>query len=127
MQEDGTQNYLVFHPINKYFKVIANTDYASSWKSQGLSSETITPPTTSDNSLTPTLNYYGTKTYWKNLVRVKRWYTKFAGSCLKQNKITCTHGKTVNNYIVYELDASGSQDNGPTLENSFCINQKLRH
>ena len=25
-EEDGTQNYLVFQPINKYFKVIANTD-----------------------------------------------------------------------------------------------------
>ena len=35
-EEDGTQNYLVFQPINKYFKVITNTDYASSWKSKGL-------------------------------------------------------------------------------------------
>ena len=25
-EEDGTQNYLVFQPINRYFKVIANTD-----------------------------------------------------------------------------------------------------
>ena len=25
-EEDGTQNYLVFQPLNKYFKVIANTD-----------------------------------------------------------------------------------------------------
>ena len=32
---DGTQNYSVFQPINKYFKVITNTDYISSWKSQG--------------------------------------------------------------------------------------------
>ena len=57
-EEDGTQNYLVFQPINRYFKVIANTDYVSSWKSKGLSAETIKPPITSDNSLTPTLNYY---------------------------------------------------------------------
>ena len=28
--EDGTQNYLVFQPINTYFKVIASADYASS-------------------------------------------------------------------------------------------------
>ena len=61
-EEDGTQNYLVFQPINKYFKVITNTDYISSWKSKGLSAESIKPPTTSDNSLTPKLNYYGTKT-----------------------------------------------------------------
>ena len=36
-EEDGTQNHLVFQPINKHFKVIANTDYVSSWKSKGLS------------------------------------------------------------------------------------------
>ena len=27
--EDGTQSYLVFQTINKYFKVITNTDYVS--------------------------------------------------------------------------------------------------
>ena len=35
-EENGTQNYLVFQPINRYFKVIANTKYISSWKSKGL-------------------------------------------------------------------------------------------
>ena len=29
-QEDRTQNYFVFQPMNKYFKVIDNTDYVSS-------------------------------------------------------------------------------------------------
>ena len=52
-EEDDTLNYLVFQPINKYFKVITNTDYVSSWKSKGLSDESIKSPTTSDNSLTP--------------------------------------------------------------------------
>ena len=75
-EEDGTQNYLVFQPLNKYFKVITNTDYVSSWKSKGLSTESIKPPITSDNSLTPELNYYGT-----------RGRVKFTGSCLKQSKI----------------------------------------
>ena len=28
--EDGTQNYVAFQPINKYFKVITSTDYVSS-------------------------------------------------------------------------------------------------
>ena len=60
--EDGTQNYLVFQPMYRYFKMITNTDYVSSWKSKGLSAETIKPPATSDNGLTPALNYYGTKT-----------------------------------------------------------------
>ena len=70
--------------------MIASTDYVSSWKSKGLSAETIKPPTTSDNSLTPALSYYGTKT------RVK-----FTGSCLKQSKISYTHKKVGNIYIVY--------------------------
>ena len=35
LEEDGTQNYLVFQPLSKYFKVIASTDYVSSWKSKG--------------------------------------------------------------------------------------------
>ena len=71
-EEDDTQNYLVFRTISKYFKVTANTEYVSSWKSKGLSPESIKPPTTPDNSFTPKLNYHGTK------VRVK-----FTGSSLK--------------------------------------------
>ena len=61
-EEDGTQNYLVFQPKNKYFKVITNIHYVSSRKSKGLSAESNKPPSTSDNSLTPTLSFYGTKT-----------------------------------------------------------------
>ena len=76
-EEDVTKSYLVFQPISKYFKVIANTDYANtSRKSKWLSAETIKLPTTSDNSLTPSLSYYGTKTR-----------AKFNGSCLKQPKV----------------------------------------
>ena len=30
-EEDGTQNYLVFQPLNKYFKLIANTLSILSW------------------------------------------------------------------------------------------------
>ena len=106
-EEDGVQNYLVFQPIIRYFKVntITNTDYVLSWKSKGLSAESIKPPTTSDNSLTPALSYYGTKT------RVK-----FTGSCLKQPKISYTHGKVVNIYIFYELGASSSHNDDPTLK-----------
>ena len=61
-EEDGTRNYLVFQPLNKYFKVITNTDYVSSWKSKGLSAQSIKLPATSDNSLTLIFNYYSTKT-----------------------------------------------------------------
>ena len=77
-----------------------------SWISKWLSTETINPLTTSDNSLTPAVSYYGTKT------RIK-----FTGSCLKQPKISYTHGKVVNIFIVYELGASTSHNNDPTLKN----------
>ena len=119
-EEDGTQNYLVFQPINRYFKVMANTQYISSWKSKGLSAGSITPPATSDNSLAPTLSYYGTKT------RVK-----FTGSWLKQPKPSYTHKTIVNIYIIYELGASSSHNNNPTLKKLFIwcsyINQKCRY
>ena len=58
-EEDGVQNYLVFQPITPYFKVTGNTNIISSWKSKGLSAETINSPTTSDNSFAPTLSYSG--------------------------------------------------------------------
>ena len=38
-EEDGTQDYLVFQPLSKYLKVIANTYYVSSWKFRRLSLE----------------------------------------------------------------------------------------
>ena len=88
--------------------MIANTDYVSPRKSKRLSSESIKQPTTSDNSLTPALNYYGSKR------RVK-----VTGSCLKQSNISYTHGKIVNIYIVYELDASTFHINDPTLKEMF--------
>ena len=62
------------------------------YKSKGLSDESIKPPATSDNSLAPSLNYKGVKTG-----------IKFHGGCLKQNKITFTHEKTVKIYIVYKI------------------------
>ena len=43
---------------------------------------------------------------------------RFTGSCLKQsNKLTYTHKKVVNIYIAYELGASSSNVNDPTLKN----------
>ena len=36
-EEDGKQNYLVFQPRIRYFKIIANKKFISSWKSKGLS------------------------------------------------------------------------------------------
>ena len=103
----GKQNYLVFLSMGKYFKlnsVAGAADYVLSWQSKGLSSERIKPPTT-NNSLTPELNHYGTK------ARVK--VTK---SCLKQSSHILTHKNIVNIYIVYELAASSSNVNDPTIK-----------
>ena len=111
--EDGTQNYLVFLPIIRYFRLITNTKYISSWKSKGLYDETVTLYATSDNSLTPWIDYYGTK------VRLQ-----FNKSCLKQsNKITYDYAHRVNVYIVYKLGASSSNDSDPTLS----FNKKCRY
>ena len=104
--EDGIQNYLVFQPLSKYFQAITHTDYVLSWKSKGISAESIKPPTPSDNIPTPALSYYCTRT------RVK-----FIGRCLKQSNISYTHGKVVNIYIVYELSPSSSHNNDPTPKN----------
>ena len=49
--EDGAQSYLIFQPVYRSFKTVTNTNYISSWKSKGLSAESIKTPTTSDNSL----------------------------------------------------------------------------
>ena len=86
--------------------MITSTDYVSSSKSKRLSAESIKLPTTSDNTLTPVLNYYGTP---------KK--VKFTGSCLKQPKTSYTHGKIINIYITFELGASSSHNNDPTLKN----------
>ena len=94
-EEDGTQNYLVFQPMYRYFKTDSSY-HISSWTSTRLSKESITPFSAPNNFLIPLLNYLGTK------IRVK-----FSGSCLKQDKVTYTHGTRVNIYIVYD----------PTLEN----------
>ena len=69
--------------------------------------ESIKAPTTSNNSLTAALiDHYGYK------IRVK-----FNGSSLKQPKVTYTHEKAVNIYIVYELARSSAHSDDPTLKN----------
>ena len=56
-----------------------------------MSDETLQRPVSSDNSLSLTLNYISTK--------LKE---NFDESCLKQEKMTFTHKKLVNIFIVYE-------------------------
>ena len=71
--------------MRKYFKintVINVLDRVLLWRSKGVSSEDIKPPTTSNYAHNPVLSYYGTK------ARVQ-----FMRSCLKQPNITFTHKK----------------------------------
>ena len=73
-EDDGAQNWLVFQPIQRYFKTVsANDSNILSWKSKGLSDESIKAPTTSNKILNPSLDYVGTK------IRVK-----FSRDCLKR-------------------------------------------
>ena len=112
-EEDGAQNYLVFQPISRYFKINGNNILP--WKSKGLSDETITPYATSDNSFTSLIDHYG--------VRIR---LKFNKSCLKHsNKLTYDYGHRVNIYTVYELGASSSNDSDSTLKNCFYLVQLL--
>ena len=82
-EDDGTQNYLVFRAVSRYFKTVtANDSNILSWKSNRLSNESIKTPTTSNKMLNPSVGYVGTK------ARVK-----FNRDCLKQEKIILIMGK----------------------------------
>ena len=94
----------------RYFKTDSSY-HISSWTSKGLSNESIKPPSAPNNFLTPSSNYLGTK------IRVK-----FSQSCLEQDKVTYTHGKIANIYIVYQIkkkDKTVISD--PTLENCLFV------
>ena len=84
-EEDGTQNYLVFQPMYRYFKRIAgvgNDNYIYYWRSKGLSDEKTNSVKTPNYSITASLYNYGTKT---NIT--------FNGSCLKQDSVTFNQKK----------------------------------
>ena len=99
-EEDGTQNYLVFQPMSKYFEKIASTKSIAKWKSKELFNEVIKPP---DNTLLSEVEFTG-----------KRMYVKFRGGCLEQDKVTFNHGKIGNIYTVYDLQ-SNLNNFGPAL------------
>ena len=94
-EEDGTQNYLIFQPMYRYFKRVSSVssgNYIYCWKSKRLSNENITASNTSDYDINPELSYFSCN----RRVKIK-------GICLKQDKITHDHRKIVNIYIVYEI------------------------
>ena len=69
------RSYLVFQPVQRYFKKIANSDHISVWKANGLFDESIKPLDTSNDR-----------------------------NCLKQDKVTFPHKRVVNIYILYEIN-----------------------
>ena len=103
VEEDDTQNYLVFQLLNKYFKTITNTKYISLWQFKGLPGEIINPPATIDNSLIPLIDYLGHK------ISVR----KFS----ETTKMSYPHEAIANIYIAYKLGASGINNSNPTLKN----------
>ena len=114
-EDDGTQNWLVFQPVQRYFNTVsANDNNVLSWKSRGLSDESIKAPTTSNKMLNPSLNYVDNK------IRVK-----FNGDCLKQEQIAFNHGKIVKIYILYEIQKIVNISDYPTIQNCLFGAVKL--
>ena len=78
-----------------------------------MSNESIKPRTTSNNILTPELDYYDGH-------KIK---LSFDMSCLLQDKVTFNHGKIVNIYIVYEevsiASINGNRDSNLTIEKTL--------
>ena len=96
----------------EYFTL--NSNWITKWKSEGLSNESLEVISTSDNTLTPSINYYGDKAR-----------LKFTGSVLQQKTITYSHKKVVNLYVVYEITNFHSIDSYPTLTNALFGAVKL--
>ena len=74
----------------KYFTL--HDKWITKWKSKGLSKENLEVVSTSDNTLSPEINYN------ENKLKLN-----FKGCILQQKIVTYNHKKVVNLYIVYEI------------------------
>ena len=90
----------------EYFTL--NINKIAKWKSKGLSNESLEVISIPNNTLTPSINYYGDKAR-----------LKFTGSVLQQKTVTYSHKKVVNLYIVYEITNFHSTNNYHTLTNAL--------
>ena len=110
-EEDGTQNFLVFQPIQRYFKLIDSGDNKNCvyyWKSKELSNGKINSIKTTDNVLNPYLDYY-------DIAKVR---AKLNGGCLKQDHPTIVfRNGIINFYIVYEITDNSNVSTYPTFKN----------
>ena len=102
---DGTENYLVFQTMCKYFESTTSNGvvFVNSWKSKGISDQILVVT----SSLTPTLKYYNGKIELNS-----------RSSLLKQNSITYKHGPIVNIYITYKIS---SIDNNSSIVLINCL------
>ena len=74
---------------------------------KGMSNESFEVVSKTDNTLTPSVNYYGEK------VRLR-----FVGSVLQQKAVTNSHEKVVNFYVVYEIINFHGLGSYPTVANA---------
>ena len=110
---DGTQNYLVFPGVNKYFEDVDVSEtlikfYANSWISKGISNETISFVTRFEH---PFIEYTN--------ARIK---LKYDESILRQTSSTSLPS-IVNYYIVYRLSPR-TNSSSIVLEN--CLLGKIK-
>ena len=80
----------ITHPLKR----IGNIEKVISRKSKGLSAKKLTSLTTTDNSLSPLIKWYGNSNFC--LV--------FKGSCLKSKNATYTPPNRTNFFTVHALD-----------------------
>ena len=79
-----------------------------------MSDESLEVVSTTSNTLTPCVSYYGDK------VRLR-----FTGSVLQQKTVICSLIKVVNIYVVYEIPNFHDIDSYPTLTNALFGAVKL--
>ena len=97
-----------------YFKTITNTNYISSWKSKGLSAESIKPPATSDlcssSSIIndPTLKncLFGAVTLTKNSDIEKYGYSGYRIGFDRRGSFSFPGGGYVQNVLIFGADMS---------------------
>ena len=112
--EDASQAYLMFQPLYKYFQTVTNTNYISSWKSKGLSAESIKPPATSDlcssSSIIndPTLKncLFGAVTLTKNSDIEKYGYSGYGIGFDRRGSFSFPGGGYVQNVLIFGADMS---------------------
>ena len=109
LEENGVETYLVFQPMQIYFKRsvgVGNGSYIYYWKSKKLSDERINSIKISDYGITPQLSYLVPK------IRVA-----YNESCLKQDKVTFNLKAIISIYTVYEISRDFNISTYPTQEN----------